>query len=87
MIAMVSAILKVGVREEHVVVIKACSLSEGVKIMVDGDVALDTTAPRPPGTAEVEIGRDEKHLLRVVLKEGIVCRIDVFVDGALVGSY
>lgn len=85
--AMVSALLKVGTKEKHVVVVKACSLSEGVKIMVDGDVALDTTAPRPPGIAEVEIGREEKHLLRVVLKEGIVCRIDIFVDGSLVGSY
>jgi hypothetical protein len=84
---MVSALLKVGVKEEHVVVVSACSLSERVKVTVDGDVVLNTTASRPPGIAQVEIGNDEKHLLKIVLKEGIVCSLDIFVDGALVGSY
>jgi len=84
---MVSALLKVGVKEEHAVVVSACSLSERIKVMVDGDVVLNTTASRPPGIAQVEIGKDEKHLLKILLKEGIVCSLDIFVDGALVGSY
>ncbi len=83
---MVQVLLKVGSEEEHIVVVSACSISEGVNVLVDGEVALDTTAPRPPGIAEVEIGKKEKHLLRVLLKEGIVCRIDVFVDDKLVCS-
>jgi hypothetical protein len=85
--AMVTALIKVGVKEEHLVVVSACSLSEGVKVSVDGDEVLDTTAPRPPGIAQVEIGREEKHLVKIVLGEGIVCRIDVYVDGKLYGSY
>jgi hypothetical protein len=84
---MVSALLKVGIKEEHMVVVTACSLSEGVKVTVDGEVVLNTTATRPPGIAKVEIGKEEKHLLKVILKEGLVCSIDVFVDETLVGSY
>lgn len=85
--AMVTALIKVGVKEEHLVVVSACSLSEGVKVSVDGDVVLNTTAPRPPGIAQVEIGREERHLVKVVLREGIVCSIEIYVDDKLYGSY
>jgi hypothetical protein len=57
-----------------------------VKISVDGEVVLDTTAPRPPGIAMVEIGKEEKHIVKVVLKEGIVCSIDIYVDDKLYKS-
>jgi hypothetical protein len=84
---MVTALIKVGVKEEHLVVVNACSLSEGVKVLVDGDVILNSTAPRPPGIVQVEIGKEEKHLVKVVLREGIVCSIDIYVDGRLYRSY
>jgi hypothetical protein len=84
---MVTALIKVGAKEEHLVVVSACSLSEGVKVLGDGDVVLNTTAPRPPGIAQVEIGREEKHLLKVVLRGGIVCSIEIYVDGKLYRSY
>ena len=84
---MVMAMLKVGDREQHFVTISACSLSEEIKIAVDGNVVFEGAAPRPPGIAQVEIGGDEKHLLKVVLRDGIVCSIDIYVDGRLRVSY
>jgi hypothetical protein len=84
---MVTALIKVGVKEEHLVVVSACSLSEAVKVSVDGAVVLNTTVPRPPGIAQIEIGKEEKHLVKVVLREGIVCSIEVYVDDRLYRTY
>jgi hypothetical protein len=83
---MVLTAIKVYNKEEHLVEVSACALSERVKISVDGEVVLDTTAPRPPGIAMVEIGKEEKHIVKVVLKEGIVCSIDIYVDDKLYKS-
>ena len=84
---MVNALLSVGEEEKHFVTITACSLSENVKVSVDGKVVFNDLAPRPPGIALVEIGNQERHLLKVVLKEGIVCSIDIYIDDKLRASY
>ena len=84
---MVTALLNVGEKEKHLVIISACSLSENVKISADGKVVFNDQAPRPPGIVVTEIGNQERHSLKVILKEGIVCSIDIYVDDRLHSSY
>jgi hypothetical protein len=84
---MVTALLNVGEKEKHLILISACSLSENVKISADGKIIFNDLAPRPPGIVITEIGNREKHILKVILKEGIVCSIDIYVDDKLHSSY
>jgi len=80
---MVNVSLQVGEKEKHAVSITACSLSENVKVSVDGNLICNTNVANPSRSVQLEVGEQEKHSLKVVLKEGIVCTLEIYVDDKL----